>query len=79
MASCICLRFWDELFVVVGGLAVLDGGSGWLVGWLLQFYVLTTSNVISEWVPICDSAHSGPEVEQWPCIGTLANGVLVSL
>ena len=29
-----------------------------LVGWLLEFYVRATSNVISRWAPTCDSAHS---------------------
>ena len=28
------------------------------VGWLLEFYVLTTSKVMSAQVPTCDSAHS---------------------
>ena len=28
------------------------------IGWLLEFYVLATSEVISEWLATCDSAHS---------------------
>ena len=28
------------------------------VGWLLKFYILATSEVISGWVPICSSVHS---------------------
>ena len=33
-------------------------GKGFGFGWLLEFYVLATSNVISGWVPTFDSAHS---------------------
>ena len=29
------------------------------VGWLLEFYILATSKVISGWVLTCDSLHSG--------------------
>ena len=28
------------------------------IGWLLQFYALATSKVISGRIPICDSVHS---------------------
>ena len=28
------------------------------IGWLLELYILSISNVISQQIPICDSAHS---------------------
>ena len=30
----------------------------WMVGWLLEFYVLGLSKAISRWVPMCDSVES---------------------
>ena len=32
--------------------------AGWWIGWLLEFYILATSKVISGLVVICDSAQS---------------------
>ena len=41
--------------------AVAKLERGWqmliLIGWLLEFYVLATSNVISRQVLTCDSVH----------------------
>ena len=48
---------WEECMCVcvTEGISNIEHSKD---GWLFEFYVLATSKVMSEWVPICDSVQS---------------------
>ena len=46
--------------------------------WLLEFYVLATSKIISGWVLTCDSEHSNSDFIVLPYYGGQATNTMTS-
>ena len=68
----------DEVTDIESGLLIhLDTRGGIVVSWLLGFYVLAISKVISEQVPTCDSLHSWRLTSAAP-LGDQATSTMIS-